>query len=85
MTIEQIKEIIASILQKKIDITVEKDVDFSKHFVEIGLNSLLFVKLLVNIEAELDVEFDEEFINVNYVTDLNDLSSHIQRMLEEKR
>lgn len=85
MTIEQIKEIIASILQKKIDITVEKDVDFSKHFVEIGLNSLLFVKLLVNIEAELDVEFDEEFINVNYVTDLNDLSSHIQRMLEDKR
>ena len=77
MTRENIKELIKQILQEKINIKMEDDSCFQKGLVEIGLNSLLFIKLLVNIETEIDIEFKEEFLNPNFTSNLEQIVNYV--------
>ena len=77
---QEIKDILKKILIEKIEIEVS-DSDFEKKFIDIGLNSLLFIKLLVNIETQLEIEFEEEFIDINYLFSLDQLVEHIKILL----
>jgi acyl carrier protein len=82
MTREKIKDIIKQIMQEKINIPIDGDSCFQKSLVEIGLNSLLFIKLLVNIEIEINIEFEEEFLNPNFTSNLEQLVNYIDENLK---
>lgn len=79
MEIQDIKNKIKRILLECVDIDIS-DSDFEMKLLDVGLNSLLFIKLLVNLEKELDIEFEEELINPSYVTNLNQLAQIIEKM-----
>lgn len=76
MTSKEIKESLFDIFQNKLNLQITDD-DFDKNFIDIGLNSLLFIKLLINLELLFDIEFEEEFINISYVGNLNQLVEYI--------
>lgn len=48
-------------------------------FEEIGLDSIEFVQLIVNIEDKFNIEFDEEELNVDKYKNLDDLVKIIER------
>lgn len=84
MTREEIKNTIKQIMMEKVNISVEDDSCFQKSLVELGINSLLFIKLLVNIEVEVDIEFEEEFLNPNFTSNLEQLVNYIDENLKSK-
>lgn len=70
--IEQIKDLVT----EKIDLDINYD-DFERNLLDIGFNSLTFIKLLVLIEDIFDVEFEEEQIDFNVTKCLNNIVEFI--------
>lgn len=75
---EDIRKELTRIFNEKLDIPIDED-SFAKSYLEIGINSILFVKLLVNIELAMDIEFEEEIINIAQGYVLEDLVSYIAK------
>lgn len=50
-------------------------------FNEIGVNSLNFIKIIVELEEAFDIEFDDEQINYGLLNNIHDLIV----LIEEKR
>lgn len=48
----------------------------------IGLNSISFIKLVVLIENEFGIEFDDEDLDVKKFTGFNDVISYIQHRIQ---
>mgnify|MGYP001151800033 CR=1 FL=1 len=65
--------VIVSIYEIK-KIEVNKDSKFD----EIGLDSIEFVQLIVNIEDKFNIEFNEEELNVDMYKNVNDLVKVIE-------
>lgn len=65
---------------KTLGISLDEEA-FSKTYIELGINSILFVKLLINLEIELDIEFEEEIININQMYTPNELVQYIYIIL----
>lgn len=66
--------VIVSIYEIK-KIEVNKDSKFD----EIGLDSIEFVQLIVNIEDKFNIEFNEEELNLDMYKNINDLVKVIER------
>lgn len=65
---KEIKRIIIDVFREN---AIEENIEFDekKSFSEMGLNSLLYVKCIVNIEDRLQMEFDDESLDfANMVT-----------------
>lgn len=45
---------------------------------ELGLNSLLFIKIVVRLEVEFDVDFDDESMDIMMFVVIDDIVKHIQ-------
>ena len=69
-------------IAEKINILIEDETMYYKGLIDIGLNSLLFIKLLVNLEAELDIEFEEDLINSNHIGNLDQLIAIVADMVK---
>lgn len=78
----RIREALIQIFTEKLEIPLDYE-SFSKSYLEIGINSILFIKLLVNIEIALDIEFEEEIINIGQGYVIEDLVSYIDERLVE--
>jgi acyl carrier protein len=75
---EKIKNIIVSIADGKIDITM---IESSENGISrLGLNSLNMIKILVEIEKEFDIEIDYEEINPHVWSSLDHLSDYISNL-----
>ncbi len=79
MANEKIKEIIKQIFKEKIEIEIFDEASFDTDLISLGLNSLTFIKLLVSIETRFDIEFEEEFLDFNYLSNLNQLVDYIAK------
>jgi acyl carrier protein len=80
--VQEIKDCVTGILAEKINILIEDETMYYKGLIDIGLNSLLFIKLLVNLEAELDIEFEEDLINSNHIGNLDQLIAIVADMVK---
>jgi acyl carrier protein len=78
-----------NIKERVIDIMSQNsDMDNSKEYLsnnddltKLGINSISFIKLIVQFENEFDIEFeDEEWITVNF-SSLNQLCEYIESKL----
>ncbi len=69
----QVKDIISDIMgdEKNGDLLLETNL------LEYGVNSLLFIRIVVNIENQLDLEFDIAYLNLEKYVTLNDLIDYI--------
>lgn len=45
---------------------------------ELGLNSLLFIKVVVRLEVEFDVDFEDENMDISTFVVLNDIVKYIE-------
>lgn len=62
------------------DIEVEKLSEIS--FNDLGINSLNFIKIIVELEDAFDIEFDDEQINYGLLNNLRDLIDLIQEKIK---
>lgn len=78
---ERIKNILKQYIhnQGKLENLGEND-----NLLNIGINSISFIKIIVQIETEFDIEFDENDLNTKSFDSLNDISFYVQSILEEK-
>ncbi len=57
---------IKKIIRENVDIPVSIDsISLNSNLVELGINSLTFMKIVVKIEAEFDLEFEDEDLDLN--------------------
>lgn len=80
MNKEEIKNVLYRVFSEKLGISLDEEA-FSKTYIELGINSILFVKLLINLEIELDIEFEEEIININQMYTPNELVQYIYNIM----
>lgn len=77
---EEIKNVLCRVFNEKLGISLDEE-DFFKSYIELGINSILFVKLLINLEIELDIEFEEEIININQMYTPDELIRYIYNLI----
>ena len=77
MTIEMIENRIIKIIQREID--VNKDVCLTKEtvFLEAGIDSILMMMILVYIEEDLKITFDDDVLIVNKFNCIEDFAKYI--------
>lgn len=59
--------------------------DFEGDFRDSGVNSIEFIKMLVNIEKEFEIEFDDEMLDIEKMSTLDKLCAVLEKMIEEKK
>lgn len=51
--------------------------------IQLGVNSLIFIKLVVAIETEFDIEFDDEDLEMNSLLTVQDFVDYIDNKLRK--
>lgn len=72
-------------LKKILNETLNREVNLENE-IKLGdlLSSLDFVKLVVIIEKEFDIEFYDEDLDLNIFENIKDIEIYIQKQLENK-
>jgi acyl carrier protein len=71
---------IRSILAENLEINpdyINDDADL----VDMGINSITFIKTVITIETEFDIEFDEENLDIENFRNLKSLIEHVNRLI----
>lgn len=79
MDINTIRENIIRIFIKNIDFLNESS--FEKKLSELAINSVVFIKIIVELEDCFDFEFDDEDLDYNRFIYLNDICEYIGEKL----
>lgn len=48
---------------------------------QLGINSITFIKLIVALETEFNIEFGESYLDYGNFTDISSISSYIETVL----
>lgn len=78
-TFEKIMEVTKRILE--VD---EIEVLKSDSLAELGLNSITFVKIVVEIEKELDIEFDDDYLDFEKYSTVNEFCRYVDSLVKNK-
>lgn len=62
----------------------ERIVDLDKPLISYGVDSVTFIQLILRIEEEFDVEFDDSVLNQNDLSSINKIVMHLQEYLRKK-
>lgn len=71
-------EILESCIKKSFGI--EGEIDFDKSMEEYGVNSISFIKMLVLLEKELGIEFDEDTFKFSDYNTPNQILKYIESL-----
>lgn len=61
-----------------------KNLDEHDNLLEVGINSIDFVKLVVLIEEEFDMEFDDDFLDFSKLNKFGDVVAYIEEQIQYK-
>ena len=50
--------------------------------ISLGFNSISFIKMVVKIETEFDIEYDDDMLLIDKLNTLEDLSKYIQSKID---
>ena len=70
--------IISNNIHKKTELTL------SSRFEDIGINSITYLKSIVQIESTLNFEFDDDFLDVHKVETIEDLFKQVRVTIIKK-
>ena len=70
--------IISNNIEKKTELTL------SSRFEDIGINSITYLKSIVQIESTLNFEFDDDFLDVHKVETIEDLFKQLRVTIIKK-
>jgi len=74
---ERITEILVSVLGRS---DVAKDLEKNDNLTKLGINSMSFVKLIVMLELEFGLEFDDEILDIGRFQKFSQLCSYIEEI-----
>lgn len=76
---EQVRKIIAQSLEVNETVLAEKELIY------IGLNSLTFIKIIVGLEENFEIEFDDNDLNYELFSTVDDIIKYVRGKLNNKR
>ncbi len=81
---EMVRRIVREIISSERDENKEEIIEDAQILNEAGLDSLSFVKLLVALEDELDIEFDYDYLVLDNFKTINNIVESISDQMERK-
>lgn len=60
------------------------EVNPTNKFCDMGINSLDFIRIIVEIEEHFNIEFDEDFLNKEKFSTVFDMVCYINKQIEKK-
>ncbi len=78
-TIEEIHNTVISCIREYTKVTV----DLKSKLAELNLNSIDFIKVLVNLENHLEFEFDENEVTTDLYNTVEDLGIMVEKKLRQ--
>lgn len=76
---EQVRKIIAQSLEVNETVLAEKELIYN------GLNSLTFIKIIVGLEENFEIEFDDNDLNYELFSTVDDIIKYVRDKLNIKR
>lgn len=74
-----------SIIENNIDLIVPiDDIGTEDDLSVLGINSVSFIKLVVEIEQEFDIEFEDDSLDFNNLKTIKDINDYIEKLLSAK-
>jgi len=80
-TFEKVRTILKVQLDQLLD---GKDITINDELTNIGINSLLFIKTIVAMEKEFDIEFQDEDLDVSKYRTVDDIVKYIDSKTVQK-
>ncbi|KEI98764.1 hypothetical protein N496_03930 [Clostridium botulinum A2B3 87] len=78
-------EIIKKILKENLEIESDlSDIDLDQHLIELGLDSIYFIQLIVAFESEFDIQFDEEELDMENFSTINNIINYLNVKIKKK-
>lgn len=77
---EQILDVIEMILQ---DGNIRSAVDINDDLAYLGVNSINYVKIVIELEDELDIEFEDDKIDFSQFPTFTDLCTYVEKLVRE--
>lgn len=77
---EQILDVIEMILQ---DGNIRSAVDINDDLAYLGINSINYVKIVIELEDELDIEFEDDKIDFSQFPTFTDLCTYVEKLVRE--
>ncbi|MDK8191933.1 acyl carrier protein [Paenibacillus sp. UMB7766-LJ446] len=75
---KNIEQRFLNVIQKEFP---EADIEFSMdtNLIEAGVNSISFIKLVILIENEFDIQFEETKLDLNYFPTIREILEYIEQ------
>lgn len=71
---------ITEVIEKKLDVS-EVVISVDEDLKSVGINSLNFIKLIIAIENEFDIEFEDEYLDYNQYSSLKQLAEYVDKLI----
>ena len=81
-TKERIINIICNNLE---NISINDILDNQNDLLKLGINSIVFIKIIVELEKELDIEFDDEMLDYQKFNSLDVLCDYVDKCLNDSK
>ncbi|WP_455714515.1 phosphopantetheine-binding protein [Anaerosporobacter sp.] len=75
--------VIKSIVKVKAELSLA-DISLMSSFEEMGIDSIEFVKILLDLEEEFDIEFEEEYMLSTTYNNVEGLVQYIESVIENE-
>lgn len=73
---KKVAEIVADVVELDC-----REIDFGMNIMEMGINSINFVSILVELEDEFDIEFDDENLTITAFSTLANIVSYLEKLM----
>lgn len=73
---QKIREVIFTLLKTEVDDDVELN--------SVGLDSMMFVSMIVCLEEQFDIEIPDEFFSIDKMKTIREIGEVIRKILDEK-
>ncbi|MCI8610500.1 MAG: acyl carrier protein [Dorea sp.] len=77
-SISGIQKKILEVIASNIDEIFSGELSLDMDFANIGLDSLTFIKLVINLESEFDFEFDDEMLLITVFPKLETMVEYVE-------
>lgn len=75
----RIKELLIQILGEELQL---EEVGYEDNFIDVGLNSINFIKWIVAIENDFNIELDDEVLELDKFNNIKGLANYINSIIK---
>jgi len=83
-SISGIQKEIVEVITSNIDEIFSGELSLDLDFADIGLDSLTYIKLVINLESEFDFEFDDDMLLITAFSKLKTMVEYVESKIAYK-